>query len=77
MPTKLKIKIAKHSSLAAALAANKIHPRRRMLRAIFGTSRPPTPHDRALLGSEASTVSPTQRRLDDVGRRGRGHPRGQ
>lgn len=40
MPTKLKIKIAKHPSPAAALAAKEIRPSRRMLRAIFGTSRP-------------------------------------
>ena len=56
MPTKLKIKIAKHPSPAAALAAKEIRPSRRMLRAIFGTSRPQ--HRMAVLlpGSEASTV---------------------
>ena len=56
MPTKLKIKIAKHPSPAAALAAKEIHPSRRMLRAIFGTRRPQ--HRMAVLlpGSEASTV---------------------
>ena len=40
MPTKIKIKIAKHPSPAAALAAKEIRPSRRMLRAIFGTRRP-------------------------------------
>lgn len=56
MPTKLKIKIAKHPSPAAALGAKEIRPSRRMLRAIFGTSRPQ--HRMAVLlpGSEASTV---------------------
>ena len=56
MPTKLKIKIAKHPSPAAALAAKEIRPSRRMLRAIFGTSRPQ--HRMAVLlpGSAASTV---------------------
>lgn len=56
MPTKLKIRIAKHPSPIAALAAKEIRPSRRMLRAIFGTSRPQ--HRMAVLlpGSEASTV---------------------
>ena len=56
MPTKIKIKIAKHPSPAAALAAKEIRPSRRMLRAIFGTRRPQ--HRMAVLlpGSEASAV---------------------
>lgn len=56
MPTKLKIKIAKHPSPNAALAAKEIRPSRRMLRAIFGNARPR--HRMAVLlpGSEASTV---------------------
>lgn len=63
MPTNLKIKIAKHPSPAAALAAKEIRPSRRMLRAIFGTSRPK--HRMAVLlpGSEASTVE--ERVADD------------
>ena len=44
MPTKLKSKIAKHPSPAAALAAKEIRPSRRMLRAIFCTSRRLHPH---------------------------------
>ena len=66
MPTKLKIKIAKHPSPAAALAAKEIHPRRRMLRAIFGTRRPQ--HRMAVLlpGSEASTVEVRVADTDDL-----------
>ena len=66
MPTKLKIKIAKHPSPAAALAAKEIHPSRRMLRAIFGTRRPP--HRMAVLlpGSEASTVEVRVADTDDL-----------
>lgn len=65
MPTKLKIKIAKHPSPAAALAAKEIRPSRRMLRAIFGTSRPQ--HRMAVLlpGSEASTVEVRVADTDD------------
>ena len=66
MPTKLKIKIAKHPSPAAALAAKEIHPSRRMLRAIFGTRRPQ--HRMAVLlpGSEASTVEVRVADTDDL-----------
>ena len=66
MPTKLKIKIAKHPSPAAALAAKEIRPSRRMLRAIFGTSRPQ--HRMAVLlpGSEASTVEVRVADTDDL-----------
>ena len=66
MPTKLKIKIAKHPSPAAALAAKEIHPSRRMLRAIFGTRRPQ--HRMAVLlpGSEASTVEARVADTDDL-----------
>ena len=65
MPTKLKIKIAKHPSPAAALAAKEIRPSRRMLRASFGTSRPQ--HRMAVLlpGSEASTVEGRVADTDD------------
>lgn len=56
MPTKLKIKIAKNPSLAAALAAKEIRPSRRMLRAIFSTSRPQHRMPVLLPDSEASTV---------------------
>lgn len=55
MPTKLKIKIAKHPSPAAALAAKEIRPSRRMLRAIFGTSRPQ--HRMAVLLPGTDTTS--------------------
>lgn len=56
MPTKLKIKITKHPSPDAALAAKEIRPNKRMLRAIFGTTRPQ--HRMAVLlpGSEATSV---------------------
>ena len=66
MPTKLKIKSAKHPSPAAALAAKEIHPSRRMLRAIFGTRRPQ--HRMAVLlpGSEASTVEVRVADTDDL-----------
>lgn len=66
MPTKLKIKIAKHPSPAAALAAKEIHPSRRMLRAIFGIRRPQ--HRMAVLlpGSEASTVEVRVADTDDL-----------
>ena len=66
MPTKLKIKIAKHPSPAAALAAKEIRPSRRMLRAIFGTRRPQ--HRMAVLlpGSEASTVEVRVADTDDL-----------
>ena len=66
MPTKLKIKIAKHPSPAAALAAKQIRPSRRMLRAIFGTRRPQ--HRMAVLlpGSEASTVEVRVADTDDL-----------
>lgn len=65
MPTKLKIKIAKHPSPAAALASKEIRHSRRMLRAIFGTSRPQ--HRIAMLppGSEASTVEVRVAATDD------------
>ena len=66
MPTKLKIKIAKHPSPAAALATKELRPSRRMLRAIFGTSRPQ--HRMAVLlpGSEASTVEVRVADTDDL-----------
>ncbi len=56
MPTKLKIKIAKHPSPDATLAAKEIRPTKRMLRAIFGTTRPQ--HRMAVLlpGCEATSV---------------------
>ena len=56
MPTKLKIKSAKHPSPAAALTAKENRPIRRMLRTIFGTSRPQHRMTVLLPGSEASTV---------------------
>mgnify|MGYP006906804462 CR=1 FL=1 len=66
MPTKLKIKIAKHPSPAAALAAKEIRPSRRMLRAIFSTRRPQ--HRMAVLlpGSEAFTVEVRVADTDDL-----------
>lgn len=66
MSTKLKIKIAKHPSPAAAVATKEIRPSRRMLRAIFGTSRPQ--HRMAVLlpGSEASTVEVRVADTDDL-----------
>ncbi|WP_196717445.1 hypothetical protein [Actinomyces trachealis] len=65
MPTKLKIKIAKHPSPAAALAAKEIRPSRRMLRAIFSTSRPQ--HRMAVLlpGSDTTSVEVRVADTDD------------
>ncbi|WP_311553512.1 hypothetical protein [Propionimicrobium lymphophilum] len=65
MPTKLKIKIAKHPSPAAALGAKEIRPSRRMLRAIFGTSRPQ--HRMAVLlpGSDTTSVEVHVAETDD------------
>lgn len=66
MPTKLKIKIAKHPSPAAALAAKEIRPSRRMLRAIFGTSRPQ--HRMAVLlpGTDTTSVEVRVADTDDL-----------
>lgn len=65
MSTKLKIKIAKHPSPAAALAAKEIRPSRRMLREIFGTSRPR--HRMAVLlpGSDTTSVEVRVADTDD------------
>lgn len=65
MPTKLKIKIAKHPNPAAALAAKEIRPSRRMLRAIFGTSRPQ--HRTAVLlpGTDTTSVEVRVADTDD------------
>ena len=61
MPTKLKIKIAKHPSPAA----KEIRPSRRMLRAIFGTSRPQ--HRMAVLlpGTDTTSVEVRVAATDD------------
>lgn len=65
MPTKLKIKIAKHPRPAAALAAKEIRPSRRMLRATFGTSQPQ--HRMAVLlpGSDSTSVEVRVADTDD------------
>lgn len=65
MSTRLKLKIAKHPSPDAALAAKEIHPSKRMLRAIFGTARPR--HRMAVLlpGSEASSIEVRLADTDD------------
>lgn len=65
MSTKLKIKIAKNPSPDAALAAKEIRPSRRMLRAIFGTSRPQ--HRMAVLlpGSDTTSVEVRVAETDD------------
>lgn len=65
MPTKLKIKIAKHPSPTAALAAKEIRPSRRMLQAIFGTSRPQ--HRMAVLlpGTDTTSVEVRVADTDD------------
>lgn len=65
MPTKLKIKIAKHPSPAAALAAKEFRPSRRMLRAIFETSRPQ--HRMAVLlpGTDTTSVEVRVADTDD------------
>ena len=65
MPTKFKIKIAKHLSPAAALAAKEIRSSRRMLRAIFGISRPQHRMAVPMPGSEASTVKVRVADTDD------------
>ncbi|MEA5648163.1 MAG: hypothetical protein R5N71_01580 [Cutibacterium granulosum] len=65
MSTKLKIKIAKHPSPAAALAAKEIRPSKRLLRAIFGTTRPQ--HRMAVLlpGSDTTSVEVRLADADD------------
>lgn len=65
MPTKLKIKIAKHPSPAAALAAKEIRPSKRLLRAILGTTRPQ--HRMAVLlpGSDTTSVEVRLAATDD------------
>lgn len=65
MSTRLKLKIAKHPSPDAALAAKEIRPSKRMLRAIFGTARPR--HRMAVLlpGSEASSIEVRLADTDD------------
>lgn len=56
MSNRLKVKIAKRPSPAAALAAKETRPSRRMLRTIFGTTRPR--HRMAVLlpGSDTSSI---------------------
>lgn len=65
MSPRLKIKIAKHPSPAAALAAKEIRPSRRMLRAIFGTAQPQ--HRMAVLlpGSDTTSVEVRVADADD------------
>lgn len=65
MPTKLKIKIAKNPSPNAALAAKEILPSKRMLRAIFGTSRPQ--HRMAVLlpGTDTTSIEVRVANIDD------------
>lgn len=65
MSTKLKTKIAKHPSSTAALAAKEIRPSKRLLRAIFGTSRPQHRMTVLLPGSEAFTVEVRVADTDD------------
>lgn len=56
MAHKLKIKLAKHPDANSLLAARQIRPSRRLLRNVFGTSRPR--HKMAILlpGGEADRV---------------------
>lgn len=65
MSTRLKLKITKHPSPDAALAAKEIRPSKRMLRTIFGTARPR--HRMAVLlpGSEASSIEVRLADTDD------------
>lgn len=65
MSTKLKIKTAKHPSLAVALAAKEIRPSRRMLRAIFGASRPRHRMAVFLPGSDTTSVEVRLADTDD------------
>ena len=56
MSTRLKLKISKHPNPDALLSAREIRPSKRILRAIFGTTKPR--HTMAVLlpGSEATSV---------------------